>query len=532
MCGIAGIIGDCSNSKKILTMMLSRISHRGEDRYQDESIYFPKYAIGTNRLAIVDENNGKQPFSKDNEIFCISNGEIYNHQEIKSKLSKYYHFKSNCDTEVVLMSYLHWGDDFIQYLDGKFAICIIDQSKGKYILARDHIGIKPLYYGYGDNTLFFSSELKSFCDLPSVKIIKALPPGYVMINGKLSSYHETPQYNFCKEEDVILLDKLKSKIIRSIEKRIPIENRKVACLLSGGIDSSIIVYIATTLNVEIEAFTFANQEQYSADLEAARELCHELGVKHTIVSPPESELMEFYLKYGVYLTESYEPVLVRNAVSYHFVCREVRNRQYKFLLNGEGADELFGGYDYFKELPKEYQDNEIRNALLNLHRSYLQMADRASMYATVEARVPYLDKDLIAFSMTLPSHFRINKGIDKWALRELFKDELPKFITQRRKTGMNEGAGFGRNKIEEGIYYRAVKEYYNQRHGSLEKDLRLCLSYSPKFKVDEIDMEEVYNFSRYVENGFIRFNEAHIRLQLNTPLLDNIYYSKNTKIYA
>lgn len=528
MCGIAGIIGDYSNRENLLTMMLKRISHRGEDRYQNESIYLPRYSIGTNRLAIVDEHNGTQPFSINNEIFCISNGEIYNHKELKSELLQYYQFRSSCDTEVILASYLHWGDDFIQHLDGKFAICIIDTSKDKYILARDHIGIKPLYYGQEGTALFFSSELKSFCELSSVKTIHAIPPGHIMINGELKIYYNTPEYSCGKEENSILLEKLRSKIIRSIEKRIPIESKKIACLLSGGIDSSIILYVATTLHAEVEAFTFANQNCYSADLEAAEKLCAELGVKHTIVSPPENELMEFYLKYGTYLTESYEPVLVRNAVSYHFVCREVRKGQYKYLLNGEGADELFGGYDYFKELPKKFQDNEIRNALLNLHRSYLQMADRASMYATVEARVPYLDKDLINYCMTLPSHFRINEDINKWALRELFKDKLPEYITKRRKTGMNEGAGFGRNRTEEGVYYKAIKEYYNQNPGFLEKDLELVLSYTPNFKINVTDMEEVYNFSRYVENGFIRFSEAHMRLQLNTPFLDKLHSHNET----
>lgn len=527
MCGIAGIIGEYNNNKSILTMMLKRISHRGEDRYQNESIHLPGCSIGTNRLAIVDENNGKQPFSINNEIFCVSNGEIYNHKELKLELQKHYHFKTNCDTEAVLMSYLHWGENFAQYLDGKFAICIIDISKDRCILARDHIGIKPLYYGYDKDTLFFSSELKSFCDLPFIKMINALPPGHIIVNGELKNYYAPPEYSFSKKQSSILLENLRSKIIRSIEKRIPIENKKIACLLSGGIDSSIIVHVATTLNAEVEAFTFANQNDYSADLDAAKKLCHELGIKHTIVSPSEDELMDFYLKYGTYLTESYEPVLVRNAVSYHFVCREVRKRQYKYLLNGEGADELFGGYDYFKELPNEYQDNEIRNALLNLHCSYLQMADRASMYTTVEARVPYLDKDLINYCMTLPSDFRIKKGIDKWALRELFKDKFPEYIVKRRKIGMNEGAGFGRNRVEEGIYYKAVKEYYRKNQNSLEKDMNLCLSYAPKFVINISDLEEVYNFSRYVENGFARFSEAHIRLQLNTPLLNNTYGESN-----
>ncbi len=518
MCGIAGIIGSAEDSLQMLTKMLSRISHRGEEKYQKECIYSDKYAIGTNRLAIVDELNGQQPFSSENKVFCILNGEIYNHKELKLKLEKYYNFRSNCDTEVILNSYLYWGEDLVKHIEGKFAFCIIDTLNEKYILARDHIGIKPLYFGKNDNSLFFASELKAFSDNLFLEKIYSLEPGHMLVNGNIKNYYTVPEYTIDKKNrDNILLDKLYHLLLESINKRIVSTDNKLACLLSGGIDSSIIVYLAKQLGANVQAFTFTNTSQYSSDLEFAKKLCSDLEIEHIVVSPSKEELQEFYLKYGVYLTESYEPVLVRNAISYHFLCKEVRKKGYKYLLNGEGSDELFGGYDYFKELPENMRDDKIRESLLDLHLSYLQMADRASMYTTIEARVPYMDINLISHALTLPSNFRINKNVDKWALRTLFKHKLPEYVVNRPKTGMNEGAGFGKN-IPAGIYYEAVNNFYFNNPNLLKQHHEICIYHSDKFDIDLDNKEEIYNFARYVEYGFIRLDKSEQRIQLNTSL--------------
>lgn len=519
MCGIAGIIGREAN-EELLKKMLARIAHRGEQLYQYENKVLDNVAIGMNRLAIVDEQNGQQPFTNNAGVFCIFNGEIYNCAQLKKELEEHCQFTTNCDTEVVLQSYVCWGEQFVKKLDGKFALCIIDRNKERFILARDHIGIKPLYYVEWNDSILFSSEMKSFCDISQINHIKIIPPGSVMINGVTKKYYEVPPLLFNTNQAT--LDGIKSRLIGAVRKRIPKESNKIACLLSGGIDSSIILYLATQLDVEVEAFTFANPNQISADLEAARQLCDDFKVKHVVVSPPENELMDFYLKEGVYLTESYEPVLVRNAVSYHYVCKAVRDKGYKFVLNGEGADEIFGGYAFFKEVEIHQRDTVIRDSLLTIHQTYLQMADRASMYATLEARVPFMDKELIDYSMTFPSNFRINGEQDKWALRQLFKEELPEYITLRAKTGMNEGAGFGRNRPTESIYYRAIKSHYEANPEVKASDLDLCKRYMPFFKINLDHLEEVYNFPRFVEYGYNRYELSNQRLQLNTPLIRDL----------
>jgi asparagine synthase (glutamine-hydrolysing) len=518
MCGIAGIFGKEAN-EILLKEMLSSITHRGEQAYQYENKILNNVCIGMNRLGIVDEHHGKQPYTDNNGVYCIFNGEIYNCTQIKNELKGSRQFTTGCDTEVVLQSYLHWGEQFVEKLDGKFAICIVDLNKNIFILARDHIGIKPLYYALLNESVFFSSEIKSFSGMPNISQINMIPPGSIWINGKLKTYYSVPPLMVA--EDKANLPELKSILINAVRKRIPSDASKISCLLSGGVDSSIILYIATLCHPNVEAFTFANPNQ-SADLEAAQRLCSILKIKHTIVSPAEEELMDFYLKKGVFLTESYEPVLVRNAVSYHHLCKAVRDKGYKFVLNGEGADEIFGGYAFFKEVEPHLRDEAIRESLLSIHQTYLQMADRASMFATLEARVPFMDKELINYSMTFPSHFRINGDVDKWALRQLFKDELPAFITERAKIGMNEGAGFGRNQPTESIYFKALKSYYDKNSSLHEHDLEVCKQYAELFKINVAHLEEVYNFARFTEYGYHRYTPSQQRLQLNTALIRDL----------
>lgn len=518
MCGIAGIIGSIASEER-LNNMLVRIAHRGEPAYQKEIKLLDQIAIGMNRLAIVDEHHGEQPFTNHAGVFCVFNGEIYNCSQLRKTLSEYCEFKTQCDTETVLQAYIYWGERFIEKLDGKFALCIIDVNKKSFILGRDHIGIKPLYYTELRDSILFASEMKSFCDMSEVHDIHIIPPGFYMINGEVKQYYAVPSLSPSKTTS---LQGVKQHLMSAVEKRIPQDSNKIACLLSGGLDSSIILYIASQLPIDVEAFTFAHPNQPSADLDTARRLCQDLDIEHNIVSPDEEELMDFYLKQGVYVTESYEPVLVRNAVSYHYLCKAVRQKGYKFVLNGEGADELFGGYAFFKEIESEIRDEAIRNSLLKLHLTYLQMADRASMYTTLEARVPYMDKALIDYSMTFPSYFRINGIEDKWALRQIFKEELPDYITQRAKIGMNEGAGFGRNRPEESIYYKAVKNHYAKNPELKEQDWDICKKFNQKFKINKEYLEEIYLFPRFISHGYHRYVLAKERLQLNTPLIHEL----------
>lgn len=520
MCGIAGVFGINQNDSD-LNQLLDEITHRGEEKYRYETFITPEISLGTHRLAIVDEDHGQQPFqSQDKLVTTIFNGQIYNHNELRENLSGEFEFNSTCDTEVILNAYLKWGKDFVHYLDGQFAIAVYDKRKGELILARDPMGIKPLYYSYHLGKLYFASEIKSLVKNLNSEIME-LSPGSLWINSQQEKYFTLGEFNSEKKfnkEKLEYTPILKEALRNAVEKRIIKNDHKIACLLSGGVDSSIVTYLASQVHPNVIAYTLSEPCKNSGDLQASAMLAEFLNIKHVVVSPSVEEMSEFYLKYGVYMTESFEPVLVRNAVAYHFVCRQLAKDGFKYCLNGEGADELFGGYDFIREAPRERQDELIRHSLSIIHNSYLKMADRASMYTTLEARVPYMDKAFVNLALSLPPNARIQEDTNKIALRTLFQDKLPAEIIYRKKVGMNEGAGFGINRPNQSIYYQAVKSYYEKSPHQYNQDLALCTKEDDQENIDFNQIEEVYNFARFVELGFKKLKDSTRRLQLNTSL--------------
>ncbi len=536
MCGIAGIKGK-EASEAVLNELLLPIGHRGEVKYRNETLVRSGIALGAHRLAIVDEPFGKQPVQSENsQVFCVYNGEIYNHEELRKELRSDYHFKSECDTEVVLCAYLKWGDEFVHHLDGKYCIAIYDGNKNILLLARDPMGIKPLYYARMSDNWIFASEIKSLTALKedSLEILE-LGPGSIWKNGMVKPFFSLKKFSKQKISHSEMTNQsieLKKYLSKAVEKRISAKSKQIACLLSGGIDSSIITYLAKKLHPKVIAYTLAAPNMPSADLIAAKALCEKFNIEHVIVSPPVEEMQQFYLDEGVYMTESFEPVLVRNAVSYHFLCRRVVEDGFKYCLNGEGADELFGGYDFVKEAPISLQDDVIWHSLSIIHKTYLQMADRASMYATLEARVPYMDKDLIEFCLSLPPNARLNEIGNKILLRLAFQDELPDSITNRKKTGMNEGAGFGINASPESIYHQSVKLFYEQYPAKFKEDLDLCKKEAIEGKIDINELEEVYNFAKFIRLGYQKLKNSQNRLQLNTKLKQNLVQPLCDTIYA
>jgi asparagine synthase (glutamine-hydrolysing) len=528
MCGIAGIVGSLATEEN-LARLLKPISHRGESSFQNEiNITNNKFALGMHRLAIVDAAHGKQPkTTTDGRIICIFNGEIYNHVALKQELFPYFTFTSACDTEVILFSYCHWGEEFVHKLDGKFALAIYDAIKGELILTRDPMGVKPLYYAKEKNSFLFSSEVKSFSEYSNIETIEELQPGTLWSNGRILPYFKLASFISSEQSFSIASEKLAILLNAAVSKRIPDDAKAIASLLSGGIDSSIITYLAHKIHPNVIAYTLSVPGRESADLNAAKELCETFNIKHKIVSPSTSDMQQFYLREGVYMTESFEPVLVRNAVSYHFLCRQVTADGFKYCLNGEGADELFGGYDFIREALPPLRDKALEYSLRHIYRTYLQMADRASMYATLEARVPYMDRKLVEFCLTLPPDFRINGSHNKHILRELYKGKLPDSITQRAKVGMNEGSGYGRNTPTESIYYQAVYNFYQSNSSVLENDLKICHVYQEKYQININDIEEVYNFSRFHSYGFHRLSMKPMRLHLNTALKQELIFGNN-----
>lgn len=520
MCGISGVIGAGANPSK-LRRILSKIAHRGDAEHFAETTHGNRYAAGTNRLAIVDPVDGRQPYvSHDGKVICLFNGEIYNYKELNSLYSPSYKFETACDTETILAGYLIEGPGVFERLRGMYAIFVLDEGAAQWFLARDHLGIKPLYYAFdSDGDFYFSSELKAFEGLVRVGRIESLTPGAVMRNGEV--VRDGAAYVFGNGSDDLDPEKAiaesRTCLEAAVRKMLPNPGDRVACLLSGGIDSSTVLHLAWAQHRgPVEAFTFYNNASQSDDYEAAKLICDTVGVNLVKVSPPVAELTDFYLREGVWMTETFECALVRNATSYHFLCAAVSARGYKFALSGEGADEVLGGYDYFLRLPPSERDAAIERSLREIHRTYLQMADRASMFATLEVRVPYMDEDFVRYVTGLPPRYRLGPDFNKWVLRHMYPGKIPDAIRFRAKVGMNQGAGYGSNDPGESIYHQAVLRFYERAPEIHRHDLRLARRHASEFSLNVADAEEMYNFGRFMEHGFHRLVGARERLQLNT----------------
>ena len=509
MLGVDGALAKCRE-------MLVAIAHRGEPNFLQEMWCQGSFAVGTNRLAISDPGQGAQPIvSADGRYIVVFNGEIYNLSEMHSALRDGYSFSTSCDSELILAGYLKWGEALVTRLRGMYAFCVFDTKTKSYVLARDPLGIKPLYYGHTEHGVVFCSELKGMPE--QLTEIHSLPPGCILTPSKQSSFYVVPPFESVRKESRLEDYKsgLREKFLSTVESHIVDATGEVACLLSGGVDSSSVLYALREVMDRVSAWTFAIEGGKSEDLDSARIVCESLAIPLRVVSIPIPDLQKFYLEQGVYCVETFEPPLVRNAVSYYFLCKAVREAGFKFALSGEGADEIFGGYGYLDFFPAQERDQKVRESLVNVHRSYLQMADRASMYATLEVRVPYLDSDLVDMVAQMPANVRHDGKTNKAILRELFPG-LPASIRYRKKTGMNQGAGYGSNDPMEGVYYEGVTNFYYRNPSRYLEDRRVVSSSSLAGILRLRDMEEVYNAAQFVRHGFSRLKGCTERIQLNT----------------
>ncbi|MFA5015651.1 MAG: asparagine synthase B [Actinomycetota bacterium] len=469
MCGIAGIWG--KSDSLILDSMLEEISHRGPDG--QGIIVRDGFSLGHNRLSIIDVGGGKQPMTNEDETLrLVFNGEIYNYNKIKKGL-KGHDFKTNSDSEVILHLFEEEGKDVVKKLDGMFAFAIC--SNKDLFIARDPLGIKPLYYGYGDDKLYFSSEIKSL--LKATKDVNEFPAGhYYSSNHGFKKYYGLPKI---PNKFSTNIDKITTSIRKNLEEAVVkrlISDVPLGVFLSEGLDSSIISAIAK-INTYGILHSFAVGTPQSADILHSEEISKFLGTKHHTFEYGKKEIIEV-LPEVIYCLESFDPALVRSAIPTYFVSR-LAHEYVKVVLSGEGADELFGGYHYLKKINNTNEElyKELKNITGDLHNTNLQRVDRITMANSIEGRVPFLDIKLIEeasnISPELKLYFQKFSGdfIEKWILRKVSEAYLPYNFVWRKKENFSIGSGTA--KILESYAEEVIlDDEFNKRYSIYDVEIK------------------------------------------------------------
>ncbi len=459
MCGIIGIFKIKEQSRQLRAKALkmsAKIRHRGPDW---SGIHVGKTAIlAHERLSIVDPTSGRQPlFGPDRQQVLAVNGEIYNHQDIRKRFEGQYEFQTGSDCEVILPLYREKGVHFLEELSGIFAFALYDEEKDDFLIARDPIGVIPLYIGYdADGTVYVASELKALegqCE----RYEPFLPGHYYLgSEGKMVRwYHrEWFEYEAVKDNESSVesvRDALEAAVKRQLMCDVP-----YGVLLSGGLDSSVISAIAqkySSRRVETgdtqgawwpQLHSFAVGLKGAPDLSKAAEVARHIGTVHHEINYTIEEGIDA-LRDVIYYIETYDVTTVRASTPMYLLARVIKSMGIKMVLSGEGADEVFGGYLYFHKAPdaRAFHEETVRK-LGKLHLYDCLRANKSLSAWGVEGRVPFLDKEFLDVAMRLNPASKMCPGstIEKKIVREAFSDMLPESVAWRQKEQFSDGVGY------------------------------------------------------------------------------------------
>jgi len=432
MCGIAGVVGN--EDTILVTKMLDALRHRGPD---DIGIFTDKgITLGHTRLSIIDVERGRQPIIGDRGNSCIVlNGEIYNYKEIARRLRGHIFYTSS-DSEAALHLFEEEGARTPAMLDGMFALAAY--RDGTVLLARDPLGIKPLYYSLEDGVLYFASEMKAL--LYATDDVRVFPPGMYYVHGKgFRRFWSVPESHEREIIDASTAAKCVRELLHTAVNKRLMSDVPLGTFLSGGLDSTIVTALANSEAHEIRSFSTGMAE--SRDIRAARVVSEHLGTEHHELVFDEEDVIHHISRVVRHL-ESFDAALVRSAIPTYFVSQLAR-RYVKVVLMGEGADELFAGYRYLKGIPRARIHPELVRITSELHYLNLQRADRMTMAHALEGRVPFLDIKVVEYALGLPVFLKVRKPgqIEKWILRMAFDQIVPRFVTSRTKMKFAQGTG-------------------------------------------------------------------------------------------
>jgi len=454
MCGIIGLfnIHDEQSMRTEALKMAGKIRHRGPDwsgSYSDEYC-----VLMHERLSIVDVEHGAQPLydTKTKRVLAV-NGEIYNHKELEKKLTNTHDFQTQSDCEVLLYLFDEFGTDFLNEIDGIFAFSLYDPNSKDYFIARDHMGIIPLYIGWDKNGVtYVASEMKSietYCEK-----LQEFPPGHYYKNGEFTQWYQPNWANEIPTEPVSL-PKLRKALEDSVHKQLMCDV-PYGVLISGGLDSSVIAAIAAQYSKKrIESgdaeeawwprlHSFAIGLDGSPDLKAAKIVADDIGTVHHECKYTIQEGLDA-LPDVIYHLETYDVTTIRAATPMYLMARKIKSMGIKMVLSGEGADEVFGGYLYFHMAPnKEELHHETVRKLQKLSKYDCLRANKSMAAWGIEARVPFLGKEFLEYAMNIdPADKMCTDGkAEKYVLRKAFEGIIPDEVLWRQKEQFSDGVGY------------------------------------------------------------------------------------------
>lgn len=506
MCGIIGAFDLVQMETELRPQVLEmskRIRHRGPDW---SGIFSSDKAIlAHERLAIVDPKSGSQPlFSADGQVVLAVNGEIYNHRELRNSLP-HYNFTTESDSEVILALYLEKGPAFIEDLNGIFGFALFDSRDNSYLVARDHMGIIPLYYGFDQfGQYFVASELKAlegFCER-----IEQFPPGHYLYSKEGDApvrWYERTWESYAQVQDAeTSIDDLRNALEAAVRRQL-MSDVPYGVLLSGGLDSSVVAAITKKFaarRVESDnreeawypqLHSFAVGLKGAPDLLAARKAAEHIGTIHHEVNFTIQEGLDA-IRDVIYHLETYDVTTIRASTPMYLLARVIKSMGIKMVLSGEGSDELFGGYLYFHKAPnaKEFHEETVRK----LNKLYLYDCLRANKSLAawgVEGRVPFLDKEFIDVAMRLnPKDKMISADrMEKWVVRKAFEDYLPESIAWRQKEQFSDGVGYS--------WIDTLKQQAEEKVSDIEFELA-----AQRFPINTPKTKEEYCYRSIFEEFF------------------------------
>jgi asparagine synthase (glutamine-hydrolysing) len=524
MCGIALIVGP-NPDRRVFDSMLDMIASRGEVR---EALCDDRHQLGTQRLKIVDRERAVQPWSSpDGRLAVCYNGEVYNFRSLRSELAALGHvLRSDSDTEVVLEAFLEWGERAVDRLRGEFAFAIVDKTAGQVYFARDPLGVKPLYWSRHGGHLYAASELKAL--VPVGGRIHEIAPGHHGWGSPGGDPATTAYVDLLSmgngDEPVEDVGEAARRVRAALEDSIRVRvdtDLTVGVILSGGLDSTLTLLHVREMHPDCVAFTIGTSD--SEDVSYARRVARDLGVPHEVIELTPGEIRLQDIREAIRMSELTEYGDVINAVISRPLFARVRSQGVKVVLCGDGSDELFGGYDMYKQPDPGLRQRIFQHKLHNLGRTELQRVDRTSMGQGVEARVPFLDLALVRLAMRLPIGLKLRDGQEKWILRHAFADILPGYVRERPKNPLSHSSGLHeRVRLYRSQFPRLYRSFGYERLGPMRRDFSIVLTEHDldlDRALDDVRTQPDYSLTDHARDlaGALRWNAAGALRRVRHP---------------